>query len=200
MHSELHPVFIFPNEPTVFDFEKHSVPFEREQYGIGKYGEYRPGVYTEKQYLAGGAEARDTHLGIDLFGKVGDLVYCPGDAKLVSATYRSQPQDYGAVVIVQFLSDGLCALFGHLSKRSLDEMNGKSLIQKGDVIGYLGIEAENGGWAPHVHFQLSLQEPVDGDMPGAIQRSKFQEYSAIYPDPVAYFSNSKSLVWSVAKI
>ena len=46
-----------------------------------------------------------------------------------------------------------------------------------------GITHENGGWEPHLHFQLSYQEPDTHDMPGVVEPSKRDEALEIYPDP-----------------
>ena len=39
------------------------------------------------------------------------------------------------------------------------------------------------GWPPHVHFQLSLVEPVTHDMPGAVLQSDREHALRTYPDP-----------------
>ena len=47
----------------------------------------------------------------------------------------------------------------------------------------MGDHSENGGWEPHLHFQLSYQEPDTHDMPGVVEPSKRDEALEIYPDP-----------------
>ena len=52
----------------------------------------------------------------------------------------------------------------------------------GEVVAWFGAFEENGGWEPHLHFQLSLVQPETHDMrvvaPG--ERTRALE---IYPDP-----------------
>ena len=47
----------------------------------------------------------------------------------------------------------------------------------------MGEEHENGGWPPHVHVQMSLHEPVDGDLPGVVKGEDREDALALYPDP-----------------
>ncbi len=60
------------------------------------------------------------------------------------------------------------ALYGHLSAQSLIGLQHNKTFKKGEVIGYFGKESENGGWSPHVHFQLAIEEPITHDLPGVV--------------------------------
>ena len=51
------------------------------------------------------------------------------------------------------------------------------------MLGWIGSAAENGGWFPHVHFQLSRLQPVIADMPGAVAEAHREMAVHIYPDP-----------------
>jgi peptidoglycan LD-endopeptidase LytH len=58
------------------------------------------------------------------------------------------------------------------------------VVQKGDLIGWIGNVEDNGGWyAPHLHFQLSIQEPTTHDMPGAVSVADRDRALIQYPDP-----------------
>ena len=48
---------------------------------------------------------------------------------------------------------------------------------------FFGGEAENGGWPPHVHFQLSLERPATHDMPGVVSADDHQKALETFPDP-----------------
>ena len=42
----------------------------------------------------------------------------------------------------------------------------------------------NGGWDPHLHFQLSLIEPITHDMPGVVNpKDREEALLKNYPDP-----------------
>ena len=44
-------------------------------------------------------------------------------------------------------------------------------------------ESENGGWEPHLHFQLSIIEPETHDLPGVVSIQDSAIALKLYPDP-----------------
>jgi len=76
------------------------------------------------------------------------------------------------------------ALYGHLDAKSVrDKVPGKR-VRKGQVLGRIGDVHENGGWYyPHVHFQLSTEEPTTHDLPGAVSMADRPRALVAYPDP-----------------
>ena len=95
------------------------------------------------------------------------------------------PWDYGTTIITQHLVDGkkIYALHGHLSKASLDLHQEGDTIAKGTIIGRIGNQSENGGWNPHLHFQLSYIAPLVPDLPGVVSLNEREDALKIYPDP-----------------
>ena len=77
----------------------------------------------------------------------------------------------------------LYALHGHLDGRSSAAAKVGARVRRGEVIGRMGPEAENGGWPPHLHFQLSLDAPPTHDMPGAVTERDRRAALWTYPDP-----------------
>jgi len=75
------------------------------------------------------------------------------------------------------------ALYGHLSTESLDGLFEGDSVTKGAAMARMGTKQENGGWEPHVHFQLSLVEPKDADLPGVVRREDREQALRDYPDP-----------------
>ena len=59
----------------------------------------------------------------------------------------------------------------------------KRLVKKGDQIASIGTKEENGGWNPHLHFQLSYIEPHTHDLPGVVSKEKFEWARRVFPDP-----------------
>ncbi|GIT41297.1 MAG: hypothetical protein Ct9H300mP10_03070 [Methanobacteriota archaeon] len=47
----------------------------------------------------------------------------------------------------------------------------------------MGDKHENGGWEPHLHFQLSLVEPETHDLPGVVAPEDREQALLDYPDP-----------------
>ena len=83
----------------------------------------------------------------------------------------------------EFNGTKLWALYGHLSSESLETFKIGDIVEKGQLIGWLGDKNENGGWEPHVHFQLSLEEPLNCDLPGVVTPDERDLALEKYPDP-----------------
>ncbi len=77
----------------------------------------------------------------------------------------------------------LYALFGHLARRSLDQLVAGMPLKRGEVFAEVGGEHENGGWVPHLHFQLSWERPAEPDMPGVVSEEDLEHALLVYPDP-----------------
>ncbi len=54
----------------------------------------------------------------------------------------------------------LSSHYRHLGAKGMSDRVPKQKVSKGEIIGFLGAEHENGGWSPHVHFQISIERPV----------------------------------------
>lgn len=102
-----------------------------------------------------------------------------------SAGYNAEAGDYGNVLVTEHELNGvrLWALFGHLDSQSSRQWKAGDSFQRGECLGRFGDESENGGWPPHVHFQLSIAAPDSHDMPGAVLVSDRASALAKYPDP-----------------
>ena len=59
---------------------------------------------------------------------------------------------------------------------------GESVVE-GQVIATVGDKSVNGGWEPHLHFQLSWKKPEVNDMPGVVAREDREWALEQYPDP-----------------
>ena len=180
---KFHPVIDLPKDFEVYDFSQGYDPNRKpaKPFGIGKYNEKRKSMYTAP--LFGGV--RDIHVGIDIAAPIHTPVYNFFDGEIFLFGYNSAPGDYGNTIITKHKIDNtpLFALYGHLSANSLA---GKSVGQKfraGEQIATVGDKHENGGWNPHLHFQLSYREPSNCDMPGVVSDDQHQEALTIYPDP-----------------
>ena len=75
------------------------------------------------------------------------------------------------------------ALAGHLSGASIEGKAPGDRVCAGECLGWIGAEHENGGWPPHVHYQLSLTEPKTHDMPGVVTQAQRAAALREYPDP-----------------
>ncbi|MCP4867600.1 MAG: peptidoglycan DD-metalloendopeptidase family protein [Proteobacteria bacterium] len=149
-------------------------------YSVGRYDEDRRGMYTTPLFEG----ARTLHMGIDLGAPAGTPVYACWDGIVESVTDLVADGDYGPTIVVRHdLERTLWTLHGHLERASLELWRRGDAIARGAVVGALGDEHENGGWPPHVHFQLSFEAPVDGDIPGVVRVEERESARAKYPDP-----------------
>eukprot|EP00285_Hemiselmis_virescens_P014304 CAMPEP_0173384942 /NCGR_PEP_ID=MMETSP1356-20130122/7530_1 /TAXON_ID=77927 ORGANISM="Hemiselmis virescens, Strain PCC157" /NCGR_SAMPLE_ID=MMETSP1356 /ASSEMBLY_ACC=CAM_ASM_000847 /LENGTH=133 /DNA_ID=CAMNT_0014340537 /DNA_START=169 /DNA_END=570 /DNA_ORIENTATION=+ len=107
------------------------------------------------------------------------------DCKVHSFGYNPAKGDYGHVIVTEqtIKNTTVYALYGHLSPASVQFTWAGKLVKKGDLLGYLGASDFNGGWPPHLHFQLSLERPKTHDMPGVVSGEDHQRARAQFPDP-----------------
>jgi murein DD-endopeptidase MepM/ murein hydrolase activator NlpD len=179
-----HAVIHLPAEYEVFDFTRGYDPFRpmKSPYGIGRYNEKRKDVYTTGLFTAG---ARDIHVGIDIAAPVGTPIHAFADGEIHLQGYNGAAGDYGYTIITRHRFDGidLYALFGHLDARSITLRSDGDAFHAGDVLAYVGDRHENGGWNPHLHFQLSYERPIKPDLPGVVSEADRERALEIYPDP-----------------
>tara|TARA_B100001559_G_scaffold315452_1_gene317329 strand:- start:555 stop:1166 length:612 start_codon:yes stop_codon:yes gene_type:complete len=177
---DFHFILELPELYHVHDFTK-GAEISPLEYSIGKYDENRKGLY-ESELFEG---KRTHHVGIDIGGPVGTPIYAFYDGTIFDKKYLPAEGDYGNVIIMEHEFNGtkLWALYGHLSSESLETFKIGDIVEKGQLIGWLGDKNENGGWEPHVHFQLSLEEPLNCDLPGVVTPDERDLALEKYPDP-----------------
>jgi murein DD-endopeptidase MepM/ murein hydrolase activator NlpD len=56
-------------------------------------------------------------------------------------------------------------------------------VRSGETIAWVGDRTENGGWPPHLHFQLSYERPERADLPGVVTAAERELALLRYPDP-----------------
>ena len=181
--AAFHQVVVLPPGAVVLDLTGASgFPAGGRPWSIGRYDEDRA-IYD--QPLFQGQTPRTVHMGIDLGGPAGVAVHAFADGVVVQAGVNPAPGDYGPTLVTRHdLDDGpLWALHGHLSRASLAHSPVGRRLRAGDVLGWLGAPEENGGWPPHVHFQLSVAAPDGPDLPGVVTRAERAAARARFPDP-----------------
>jgi len=152
---------------------------------IGRYGEDRV-LYRHSPLFDGSAERRSIHLGIDLFAAAGTPVVAPLAGHVHSAADNNSVGDYGPTIILEHTLEGLrfWTLYGHLDHACLEGARAGREIPTGSGFAELGTVDENGGWPPHLHFQL-ITDIGDhaGDFPGVAAPSRRTEWMERCPDP-----------------
>jgi murein DD-endopeptidase MepM/ murein hydrolase activator NlpD len=178
-------------------------PFAR--LGWGRFAEDRV-IYTSSHFT--GAEdggRRSFHIGVDLEAPAGTPVLAPLPGRVHSVGVDTSELGYGpTVVLVHTLrvrsNEGaeedvtFYTLYGHLSRSSVFCTDGAprvapgALVTTGAVVGEMGspVGNENGGWWPHVHFQVMTELDMggwQGDYPGVCAVDDWGAYSELMVDP-----------------
>jgi murein DD-endopeptidase MepM/ murein hydrolase activator NlpD len=156
-------------------------------YGLGAYAEDRR-VYTSAQFAdAGGPERRSVHTGIDVFAPAMTPVYAPIAGRVLYVTYNADPLDYGHTLILQHDAGGVrfYTLYGHLAGTLPGLLAVADVVAPGQLIAHLGDWHENGGWAPHIHFQImsDMLGRTDGNFVGAGHPGLWDVWADICLDP-----------------
>lgn len=158
--------------------------------GVILYGGYleKRIYYSQSSHFKNDAENRNIHIGIDIWAVASTNIYAPCDLTIHSIKYNDNYLDYGGTIIAR-TDDGIHLLFGHVSKGSLQALEVNQKVLKGNIIACLGDEAENGGWPPHLHFQL-IKDMGDfyGDYPGVVSEKDIDFYTSNCPDPSKYIA------------
>ena len=192
------PVINLPKHYEVLDLTTGEYKPSQSVYSIGKYNEVRSNMYEQELFLKE-SEPRTIHMGIDIGAPTKTEVYTFDDAQVVFQELRSAPGDYGNCMILEYIwqqnyplranryainkGESYWALYGHLSAQALKLHQPGNYVKKGTCIGFVGADDENGGWTPHLHFQLSIVKPQTCDLPGVVGQSEHQNALNHYPDP-----------------
>jgi len=155
--------------------------------GIGPWGEDRP-VYTTEAFVSrmAAGKRRSLHLGLDLFLDAGANVRAPLAGRVIDLYATDLPLDYGHAVLLQHDPvEGIrfYTLWGHLSAGTVHARHLGEVLEAGDVIGQLGRNTENGGWAPHLHLQILTYKPESAaDVIGAGEPDYKAVWAELFPN------------------
>ncbi len=100
---------------------------------------------------------------------------------------NAAPYDYGPTIILQHQPTedlSFYTLYGHLSRDSLEGLQVGMAVKQGQEIGRIGDIAVNGGWTPHLHFQI-IGDLLgrEGEFPGVAPASRREVWLSLCPDP-----------------
>ena len=168
--------------------------------GVGRYGEARLLYDAPAFRTAGndGPESRTIHLGLDLFAPAGTPVRSPIPGVVAAVAHNERSRDYGPTVILRHPggdgAPGFHTLYGHLDRATLHHLEPGRTVEAGEVLGWLGGPDINGGWPPHLHFQVIALDPLHddgmqgadtGSFPGVAPQRLRSVWESVLPDPSA---------------
>ena len=146
-------------------------------------------VYQDNRFCELGNDGnmwRTVHLGQDLWAPHNTCVYAPLSGDVVIAVDNIGEGNYGPTLVLRHSIGGhkFYTLYGHLSRNTLKSQKVGNKVKAGDKIGEIGNELENGGWLPHLHFQLlrSLWGNTK-DFPGVAYFHEYEIMKSACPNP-----------------
>lgn len=164
---------------------------EGAEVAFGGYFENRE-LYSSSA-LFQGEEARNIHLGIDFWCGASHFVVAPFAGRIHSFANNTSAGDYGPTLILEHRAEWFetpfegFTLYGHLAVTSMTAWSLGKPIQAGDLLAKLGVPSENGGYAPHLHFQMMVDlQGHMGDYPGVCSPSSRSFYASNCPNPLPF--------------
>jgi murein DD-endopeptidase MepM/ murein hydrolase activator NlpD len=95
----------------------------------------------------------EIHLGLDIVAPRGTPIRATADGVVLVASRKAE---YGNLVVIEHPS-GMSTRYGHLSGF---KVKARDTVQKGDIIGWVGMTGRTTG--PHVHYEVRLNDrPVN---------------------------------------
>ncbi len=153
---------------------------------FGGYNEERNIYKRSPIFKSKEIEERNIHIGLDLWIHSGTRVLSALDGVIHSYKYNKGIGNYGTTIILkhEIQSHVFYTLYGHLSKKSIENIEIGKEFKKGGLIATLGNSSENGDYAPHLHFQIIKNiEDFFGDYPGVCSKNKLDFYLKNCPNP-----------------
>lgn len=204
--SELLSALCWPlSEPEISRAIETTLQDAGADYGIGLYFEPRA-IYQSSQFGTSltPAQRRTIHLGTDLFAAAGVSVRAAAAGVVHAVAKIDLPLDYGTLVVLKHewpAGPPFFTLYGHLAtfadpnsrisdsrtanhKSRLPAPEVGAHVAAGQCLGVLGTPEENGGWSPHLHFQIMLDDLGDPvGFPGVGHAEISRVWSALSPNP-----------------
>lgn len=151
----------------------------------GGYMEIRH-LYQNSPHFSNPDKNRNIHLGWDIWAPDFTDLYAPLPLQVHSFAYNDQILDYGATIVFSCTLENTPSylLMGHLSLKSIENIEVGQEFNAGEVVAQLGPKAENGGWPPHLHLQWILDmNGYEGDYPGVCSANEIEYQRVNCPDP-----------------
>jgi 4-aminobutyrate aminotransferase-like enzyme/Ser/Thr protein kinase RdoA (MazF antagonist) len=173
--------------------------------GIGRYDEARS-IYLSDAYRQMSdqmPEMRTIHMGMDIHLEPGTAIHAFYDGKIHSFQNNASPLDYGPTIILSHETDAgttFYTLYGHLSLQSLQGLSNGKPVAAGEKIAEIGESAVNGGWPPHLHFQIITDMLGEtGNYNGVAPPSQRRIWKALSPDPNMILGMPKTEIQTKAR-
>jgi murein DD-endopeptidase MepM/ murein hydrolase activator NlpD len=184
-NSELTVIDI--KNPEVFEtFVENHLRKNKAKVAFGGYNETRNLYNKNSLFNDYQATERNIHIGMDLWIKAGTSVLAALDGYVYGFDYNAGAGNYGPTIILKHHLENhtFYTLYGHLSVKSIEVIEIGTLFKQGQELATLGDSAVNGGYAPHLHFQIikNMEENIS-DYPGVCSQHNLEYYLENCPNP-----------------
>lgn len=167
-------------------FIKNHLQKNEAKVAFGGYNEERNLYKSSELFNDQENEERNIHIGMDLWIKSETPILAALDGTVHSFNFNAGKGNYGPTIILKHAieNQNFYTLYGHLSVESIENLEIGIPFKKGQKIGTLGDSSVNGGYAPHLHFQI-IKEIKDylGDYPGVCSKNDLDYFLENCPDP-----------------
>lgn len=173
--------------PELFEdyIEKH-LEKNNAKVAFGGYNEERNLYNQTHLFNDEQSEERNIHIGMDLWIKAGTTVLAAFDGIVHGFDFNAGNGNYGPTIILKHTIENqtFYTLYGHLSVESIENIEIGTVFKKGQPVATLGDSAVNGGYSPHLHFQIikSIEDNFS-DYPGVCSKKTLDYYLENCPDP-----------------
>jgi len=155
--------------------------------GFGGYLEHRVIYESHENFATALDDFRNIHLGMDFWSTAGTPVFAPLAGEVHSFRVNQGSGNYGPTIILFHPEEKIYSLYGHLASQDLLQLEVGAKVERGQLLCHLGEPHENGGWPPHLHFQLIRDmQGFQGDYPGVCSQRDLTFYQNNCPDPSAF--------------
>ncbi len=176
------------NQSDLKRYIQNQLQISKRKIAFGGYLEKRS-LYNHKGLFQNQNKQRNIHLGIDFWADAGEEILNPFDAEVHSFADNQEFGNYGPCIILKHNENKkvFYSLYGHLSLQSLKGLKNGQYIKKNSVFCKLGSTDENGGYVPHLHFQIIKNiSDYKGDYPGVCHTLDLEYYKANTMNPEVF--------------
>jgi len=173
--------------PDIFEaYIENHLRENNSKVAFGGYNEERNLYKSSLIFNNDEKEERNIHIGMDLWIKAGTPVLAALDGTVHGFDFNAGKGNYGSTIILKHTIENqtFYTLYGHLSIESIENMEIGTVYKKGQPLATLGDSSINGGYSPHLHFQIIKNiEANFSDYPGVCSKKKLSYYLENCPDP-----------------
>lgn len=174
------------SEPALTARIRDAMRAARVRIAVGRYDELRP-PYASARDTSDPSDPRVVHLGVDVFAEPGMMVHAPIGGVVHDAGESTSALGFGPTVVLRHETDDgvpFFTLYGHLDREALSLCPRGRAVSPGGQLGRIGTADVNGGWTPHVHFQLVADLLGLGRrVPGIGHLSQREAWRLLSPNP-----------------